>query len=134
MNVKRLVDIKIISTILVLTLIVAFELTLSCCSYTIPYILAVMFDDTITKTVGLTIISAFAIYILAWLASPILLRIRHPKVFRAGVIITIVLNICDIVCCFLSFLELQDISKAINFVFSVLVIIISWRTLCRKAV
>ena len=128
MTVKSLVHIKIIATVIALVFPAAHEWAMSCSSYTVPYVLAVMFDDTITKTVGLLIIGAYAIYMLAWIASPFLLRHGHSNVNAGGLVTTIVLNLCDMVCCILSFLESQDVSKGINILLSAFVVFAAVRT------
>ena len=125
--IKQLVNIKILATILCLVVAGLHEHLLACSAFSIPYALAVMFDDTISKEFGIFIVVSLGIYTVAWIIAPILLGIKTQSVYAIGIFITIALNLCDAVCCFLSLLEFLSIPKVINMVFTAVIILIAYR-------
>ena len=130
--IKYLTNVKIISTIGSLFLFGLHECLVPFCSFSIPYVFAVMYDDTIVARFGLFIIIFFGIYLLTWIVSPILLRIGNRFASSVGIAGIIALNLCDMLCCIVSFVGQQKIFKLINFVFSSLIVIISCLLLQKK--
>lgn len=122
---RDLANVKIIATVGGLTLAGLHEYLRPFLSYTILYVLSIMYGEEIPAKYGVLILVFLGIYLLLWIISPILLRIRSRTVSSIGIIGIIVLNVCDMVCCVFSFLELQVTFKVINFVFSALVIVLA---------
>lgn len=127
MAVKRLLMIRIVSTVLCLTVSTIHEYAVSLSSYTFPYVLAIFFSDTTSKTraLGLFIVGSFLVYALMLLITPLLLRSRKAIAAVAGLVIAAILSVSDIVCCVVSFVAIQTVAKAINMLFSICIIILS---------
>ena len=124
---KNLLRIRIVSTILCLTIWSVHEYAISLSSYTIPYLLAVFFDDAAIKTriLGLLLVGGFMLYLLMLLVTPLLLRRENTVATVVGLVIAVVLSASDLCCCVLSILELPSIGKSINLLFSLCIIVVA---------
>ena len=122
--VRNIAAAKGAATLLMLTVPFLSDL-LACCGYTIPYSLAVLYDDALVQRYGFVIIMTLVIYLVAFLFSQILMRAKHNLCMRIGLYCLIGVNLCDIVCAALSWADAFSIHKVINILLSITLVVLS---------
>lgn len=122
--VRNIAAVKGAATLLMLTVPFLKDL-LACCGYTIPYSLAVLYDDVLAQRYGFVIIMTLVIYLVAFLFSQILMRAKHNFCMRIGLYCLIGVNLCDIVCAGLSWADAISVHTVINILISIALLVLS---------
>ena len=129
-----LVLFKIVSTFVSFLSHALHNIAVAFSAWCIPFAFAAMYNDEIALKFGVQIIILVCIGLIVWIASPLLILIRNETISRVGVICVIVVNLCDLLCCLLSFTGIEHFIKAINIVFSAVLVLISFLLLRKMAV
>ena len=90
-------------------------------SFSIFYAFAISYDDAIWKY-GILFLILLGAYLLVWLISPILLRIKNRKAILVGVAGIVLLNLSDIICCLCS--DWLGNGKIVSILFSALIVVL----------
>ena len=124
--------VKGIATILTLIAPGLHDYLITCSAFSVPFTLAVLFDDTIANRFGFLIIAFHVAYLVIWCVSQILLRRESVNCVVVGLYCVIGVNLCDITCAVISCLDLFSISKVTNILISLTVLVLSLYALSNK--
>ena len=124
--------VKGVATILALISPGLHDYLLAYSAFSVPFSLAVLFDDAIANRFGFLILASHVTYLLTWCISQILLRRKSETCVVVGLYCVIGVNLCDMVCAIISCFDSVNTSKVANMLISVLVICLSIWSICRE--